>query len=393
MKFQGVVMQGLRVFVATTALLWAGAAFAVTDCELNGEHINTANGNTTKGKTGLIRCKDRDTGVLQREQELKDGTFMGLVRFYREGRLEQEHRVNERGNRDGVAREFYANGKLKSEETYENGSTVGLRRTFGPEGGLRRASFHAPSNSELASAEFTDAGQLSDLRCTDKPVLAPAFDDAKACGFNGAATTELFSSKGVLKARVRHDNGRRVRSESLHENGKTARLDEVAGSVRTEQQFSPEGVKRREIAWQLAEPGVLRGALRTREQEFSATGTLTRDKRWAAGEAVSDDEYYLNGQPRRKVVYSGDARNRIEQVSEFHDNGQLAREGRYARTGRYGNAPVGVHKVFDDKGRPAAEMHYDEQGRITRERVFNDAGQVVRDDAVFEDGSRKAFAK
>jgi antitoxin component YwqK of YwqJK toxin-antitoxin module len=386
-------MRIMKLFVAVAVLMLAGAAHAVTDCELNGEPINTANGNTTKGKTGLIRCKDRDTGVLQREQELKDGNFMGLVRFYRQGQLEQEHRVNERGNRDGLSREFYPNGKVKSEETYENGSTVGLRRTFSPEGALRRASFHAPQASEVASAEFTDAGQLSDLRCSDKPVLAPAFDDAKACGFGGSATTELFSSKGVLKARVRHDNGRRVRNESLHESGKTARLDEVTGSVRTEQQFSPEGVKRREVTWQLAEPGVLRGALRTREQEFSATGTLTRDKRWAAGEAVSDDEYYLNGQLRRKTAYSGELRNRVEQVSEFHDNGQLAREGRYARTGRYGNAPVGVHKMYDDKGRPAAEMHYDEQGRITRERAFNEAGQVVRDDAVFEDGSRKAFAK
>ncbi len=386
---QGVDMRVLKVFVAAAAVLLAGAAHAVIDCELNGEPINTANGNTTKGKTGLIRCKDRDSGVLQREQELQDGKFMGLVRFFRQGQLEQEHRVNERGNRHGLAREFHPNGKVKSEETYENGSTIGLRRTFSAEGSLRRASFHAPSNSELASAEFTDAGQLTELRCSDKSVLAPAFDDAKACGFNGPATTELFSSRGVLKARVRHEAGRRVRNESLHENGKTARLDEVGGTVRTEQQFSPEGVKRRETTWQLAEPG----ALRTREQEFSATGTLTRDKRWAAGDPVSDDEYFLNGQPRRKVAYSGDARNRAEQVSEFHDNGQLAREGRYARTGRYGSAPVGVHKVFDDKGRPAAEMHYDEQGRITRERVFNESGQVVRDDAVFEDGSRKAFAK
>ena len=63
------------------------AALAVQDCELNGQSVNPANGSTTAGRTGLMRCKDRDSGELQREQELKAGVFMGLVRFYEKGKL------------------------------------------------------------------------------------------------------------------------------------------------------------------------------------------------------------------------------------------------------------------------------------------------------------------
>ena len=41
-----------------------------------------------------------------------------------------------------------------------------------------------------------------------------------------------------------------------------------------------------------------------------------------------------------------------------------------------------------------AESEYDARGRVSRERAWNDEGtQLLRDDAVFEDGSRKAFAK
>lgn len=41
------------------------------DCELNGEHVNPANGYTTEGKTDMMKCKERDTGKRVREQELR----------------------------------------------------------------------------------------------------------------------------------------------------------------------------------------------------------------------------------------------------------------------------------------------------------------------------------
>src|SRR5688500_11655155 len=90
---------------ALLALLPLGAQ-AVQDCELNGQSVNQANGNTTAGKTGLMRCKDRDSGELMREQQLQNGVFMGMVRYYEQGKLLKEHSVNARGNMEGPAREF-----------------------------------------------------------------------------------------------------------------------------------------------------------------------------------------------------------------------------------------------------------------------------------------------
>ena len=55
--------QRLRAVLAAAGLaLAAHAAHAVQDCELNGQSVNPANGHTTAGKTGLMRCQDADTG-------------------------------------------------------------------------------------------------------------------------------------------------------------------------------------------------------------------------------------------------------------------------------------------------------------------------------------------
>ena len=123
--------------------------------------------------------------------------------------------------------------------------------------------------------------------------------------------------------------------------------------------------------------------------------TLVREQRWSPeGLPTSDDSYYLNGQPKSKSVYGGADTQRTVEVAEFYDSGQRASQGRF-KTGLRGGSTtaLGTHQSFDEKGRLAAETSYDDKGRTTRERVFDENGQLQRDDEVFEDGSRKAFAK
>ena len=369
----------------------AGTAHAVQDCELNGEHVNPANGNTTKGKTGLMRCKDRDSGELQREQELRNGAFMGVVRYYDKGRLGKEQSVNAKGNLHGRAREFYPDGQVLREATYDDGHELGLVRSFHPDGRLRRVTFYADPGGERASAEFTPTGQLSALRCGDSAVLAPAADDARWCGFVGAPSqVELFDAKGGLRARLSYVSGKRVRNERLYDNGKPASQDEVVGNQRTERRFSSEGVKRYELVSLIVE----RGTVKQREIEYSERGTPVREQRWTpAGLAVSDDSYYLNSQPRSKTVYSGEGLARVADITEFHDNGQRAAEGRFGAAPRGRLIPVGLHRRFDEQGKLASESVYDDKGRVTRERTWDANGQPDRDDEVFEDGSRKTYAK
>lgn len=385
-------------------LALAGPVHAIQTCELAGEHVNPANGHTTAGKAGLMRCKDADTGVLQREQELRDGKFLGAVRFYRNGVLEREHRVNERGNRDGLAREYAATpgerNPLLREETLRNGTTVGLARSWHASGTLRRASFHGDDGREQAVAEFNEQGQLGELRCAAQPLLAPAADDAAWCGHRGGpASVSLYNGRGELTGRRVHERGELRSRESFWGNGKPRETPEIGPQGGIERSFAQDGVKRLERQWQWAagSTGETKRRVTTLEQEFHDSGTLVRERRWTPGERGaelrSEKRWYLNGQPSEASEYTNEAGRLLRRDTAFHDNGQRRFEGSYAVTGRYEQQPVGVHRGFDAAGRLRAERHHDERGRVTRERELDEAGQVTRDDAVFEDGSRKAFSR
>ncbi len=382
--------------VAAICLLSGTSALAVQDCELNGESINTSNGATTAGKTGLIRCKDRETGLLMREEGLQNGKFMGVVRTFENGKLKSEYSVNERGNRHGRAREFDPSGQVLSDGVNDNGNTVGLFQLFYPSGKLRSVTFYAQPGGEQANAEFNDRGQLVRLRCGEKPVLAPAADDARWCGFSGnGSPVELFSSRGMLTARSSYLAGKRLRHEALNDNGQPSYLDERVGNIRTERYYSPAGIKRREV--QSAIDGKL--TVKEQEQDFAESGALARDRRWKGGWPVSDLSFFLNGQPRSKIEYGGTAGGNAagapawRQTTEYHDNGKIASTGRYGSGERQQNLPMGTHQRFDEAGQLVAESIYDERGRITREKSWDGDGKLLRDDELFEDGSRKAFKK
>ena len=393
--------------VLCTALACGAApALAVESCELNGEHVNPSNGHTTAGKTGLMRCRDGEGGPVVREQELQRGVFMGVVRYFRDGQLEKEHRVNARGNRDGLAREYArsdagAKPVLVREETYRDGRTVGISRTWHGNGQLRRVAYHGDDDREQASAEFTPQGQLAELRCGARPMLGPDADDARWCGHDGApSNVVLYGGKGVPRARVSYERGEARRSELLGDGGVVRELRETTAAGGTERSFYADGTKRREVQW-VAVAGERGRRATTLEQEFHESGKLVRERRFRVGERgtaelAAEQLWYLNGQPKEKTEFVVADGRALRQETAYHDNGRKAFEGtwRVAAGGSRGGAtPTGVHRSFDSDGRLRGERFHDERGRVTRERELDAGGAVVRDDEVFEDGSRKAFAR
>jgi len=372
-------------------LLCCSAALAVQDCELNGEHVNPANGYTTEGKTGIMKCRERDTGKLVREQELRAGKFVGLVRYYnRDGKVEREYSVNEKGNRDGISREYFPDGRVMREETHRNGSTVGIGRAWHANGALKRVAVRSDDGrSEIAEAEFNDRGQLRELRCADRPVMGKDADDKTWCGHGARepVVRELFSDKGDLRGRVAHLDGRLTLSESIWDNGKVQEQSEIGMGASVDRSFSREGVKRRELRWLTTE----RGRSKELEQEFHESGTLVRERRWQAGELIAERTWYLNGQLQSDYRYVKREGTPACDVTEYHDNGRKSREGRFTLSYGYLDRPMGPVRGFDAEGRLRREVEYDAKGRLKREREFDEKGVVTRDDAVFEDGSRKAF--
>jgi antitoxin component YwqK of YwqJK toxin-antitoxin module len=383
-------------FLLALCALPALAHAKLEACDIAGESVSPNNGSTTAGKTGLMRCRDRESGVVVREREIKNGVFMGAVRYYTDkGELQREHSVNERGNRDGVAREF--NGKqLMLEENMRNGSRVGITRRWHTSGALQRVTFYGDDGREQAYAEFTPQGKLRDLRCAAQPQLAPHADDAAWCGHKGGAgTVTLHADDGRLVGSLVHEHGERRRSEVLHANGKPREQVETSAAGGVERSFFDSGTKRRERQWVTKD----KRRITTLEREYHESGTLVRERQWQpaaddrASELVLEQQWYLNGQPRAKQAYERSGEQQLRHDTRFHDNGRVSFEGRWLLSGRYDEQARGVHKSFDPDGKLRLERHYDERGHISRERTFDASGQVERDDAVFQDGSRKAFSR
>lgn len=366
-------------------------AHAVQDCTLNGESVNPANGATTRGKTGLMACRDRDSGKVVREEELRNGESVGLVRHYRDGWVEKEYTRNDKGNQDGVYREFHPGGRqLAREESTVNGRLTGLGRAWHASGVLRRAAAYGDDGSSLAYAEFTDAGKLKELRCAERPLLAPAVDDAALCGHgaSGAVTQSLHTDRGVLRARVSHRDGRRTASETLWDNGNPREQEEIGERGSVDRAYSREGVRLRETRWVAVE----RGRMKESEQSWSESGALLRDRRWTGEDLAGDTTYYLNGRKRVEHRFGVEAGRAVCESTEYHDIGGVAARGRYGVRRGERDQPFGVHARFDAEGRRRGERTYDDAGRLQREAEWDESGRLTRDDAVFEDGSRKAYA-
>jgi antitoxin component YwqK of YwqJK toxin-antitoxin module len=403
------------LMLATLAL--SAPAFAIPTCELDGQFINPAHGGMTAGKTGLMRCKDSDTGVLLREQELRDGKFMGVVRHFKNGLLEREYNVDERGNRRGLSREWNVSpdGKrvLVREETEGEGRTIGVVKTWYPTGERRRLSFTGDDKREQASVEFQVDGKLSDLRCATRPVFGKDFDDKTACGLGGKpSTVVLYDHRSQATGRITFEGGERRKVESLWDNGSVRELRETTDTGLLERRFAADGTKLREMQSVKLPPLDGQGPdarprmVRVLDQQFHASGKLVQETRWKPTErggalVTSESLWYLNGQPKERVKYEyvdGNEKQRTRDEVRFHDNGKTSFEGRWRTSAERSNdyrseLPVGAHKNFDDQGRLRSERSYDDKGRIAREREFDEAGAVVRDDEVFEDGSRKAMSR
>jgi antitoxin component YwqK of YwqJK toxin-antitoxin module len=381
-------------------------AAQVMDCELGGQSVNPSNGATTAGKTGLMRCVDRGSRELLREEELRNGRSVGVQRWYEGGRLRREIHVNERGNREGRWREWNAQGVLVREGFDADSRSVGLHSAWSDDGRLVSQSHwgeppgaatpaeprpaaavgEAPRTEAFSRMQFNASGQLTELRCGPTPRLDR---EALLCGHEGRpVVSELFTERGVLAARVTHERGVRLRSENYWDNGQARATEALQGTQRTVEHFSRNGSLRKRWVGEGNRPLL--------EQDHSERGTLVTEKRWnAAGAIEREAQWFLNGQLQREVLHQASAadgsRSHVERG--FRDDGRLAFEGTYLSPPRGRTVPVGSHKRWDEAGRLRQETIYDDRGRLQRERSWDGAGRVLRDDEVFEDGSRRGVER
>jgi antitoxin component YwqK of YwqJK toxin-antitoxin module len=386
------------ILLATLLICISSVACAVQDCEFNGQSINTNNGAETAGKTGMVRCKDRDTGRLEREYELRNGDAYGLMRYYRNGTLNKEFTTTANGPHVGLEREWAANGQLVEEFTNVNGNARGLRRSWYDNGVLKRVEWVADTEREGAAAHFTPNKQLSELRCGPRPLLGPHADDAALCGYAGkASTVSTYSNDGTLRSTQTLLAGVVQKATRFDSSGKPTEEEERSGNQRTERFFAEGGVKRREKLWDESS----RPALLLRDAEFHTSGSLVRERLYTVTESSGrkrsrlslDARNFLNGQPQSKEKFTLEGNTEVRELQRFFDSGKLRYQGSFVAEGRYGDRAIGVHKSFFENGKPESENIYNNEGNIQRQRMWDAEGNLRSDDELYEDGSRKAVGK
>jgi antitoxin component YwqK of YwqJK toxin-antitoxin module len=362
------------------------------DCELNGEPVNPDNSVSIGTKSGVMRCRFRDTHRLTREEELRHGAFVGAVREYHEGVLAKDYSEDAAGKRDGEYREYAADSgrhnPLLLEQTYRHGKLVGRSHAYYPTGELERVIVYDDDGHQLAMAELNKAGQLADLQCADHPVLAPDVNDEEWCGdAPEPKALPLYDAVGRVRARVRFVHGERAYETRYHPDGSLDTQIEPTETGSVERTFGPGGVMSDEREF----TGHGKSKVLTSEQAFYPSGTKERERRWERGELVLDEYWYPNGQPRSKRERAHWNDFVVTQDSEYREDGTLASEGAWRESeNTFGPIRVGPQKTFDEHGTLRFERTFDGQGRPIRERTWDETGKLIRDDEVREDGSRHA---
>ena len=142
-----------------------------------------------------------------------------------------------------------------------------------------------------------------------------------------------------------------------------------------------------------------------RSREFYPAGQVLREAVYEDGHEVGLVRgFHANGQLRRGAfhIHPGGERAVVDDARlcgfdgapsqvELHDaRGGLRTERRFSPDGvkRYELVSLVGARAFKQR-----ELEYSDRGTLVRERAWNDDGTPGRDDEVFEDGSRKVFAK
>lgn len=209
-------------------LLWlsASAALAVQDCEVNGQSVNPANGFTTQGKTGLMRCRDRDSGQLVREEELKGGKFIGLVRHYENGKLIRERSVNDKGNSEGRDRE---RTKEFQREYHDSGALTREQR-WGPEGLASDKTWYLNCQPRKEHRYVRQEGRavclITEYHDNGKPKIEGSYAVERGALTQALGLWRYHDVEGRLRKEIEYDaKGRAKRERELNEQGKVVRDD------------------------------------------------------------------------------------------------------------------------------------------------------------------------
>lgn len=337
---------------------------------------------------------DTDAGYVDgRGQYNAAGQKVGEWKVFRpDGSLAQVYHYNDKGEREGLSREFHRNGQPAYESTYRADKVEGVLTVFNECGArtesrtFKAGDLDGPystyyNNGQLRMRATTHADKVDGLEEGFYQDGSPEYTTTMAQGVRQGPFTSYYPGK-VLERKGTYDHGELDGLfQEYHDNGQLSQEGRYAHGKQagTWKEFHPNGKPSVEKSYD--EAGKLHGMYR----DYDDTGHLYCDTEYAHGRTVHLRYYNRQNQPvldqdtrkGRVAVQLPDADGHKNATGTFL-NGEMVGEWQWF----YPDGSRRELTHFDDKGikNGVAELYY-RGGQLQRRTRYDADG---REDGLFE---------
>lgn len=273
------------------------------------------------------------------------------------------------------------NDKLIREENYTEGKQLGIVKKFHETGKVKEAYFTNEEGKKTTTLSFDENGKLTSLKCSRESVLP---QDREYCGFQGKISeTSIYNGDKVVE-KVTHFKGEPKTRVKFFEDGSISSEEKFNGKKSTVKTYFQGGKLKSQFG---TDSEISDG----KEVEFYDNGNKARESVWAKGKELRRTTFFTNGKRQKVIEFKNESGKFFATVAEFFDKGNIRSNGKFllksitawwtsTEDKKFDMVPVGLHKIFYEKGKLNFEKNYDSKGIAIHEREYDTLGKLVKDE-------------
>ena len=200
------------------------SGFTLGFAEVTSKKIKNPDGTLTrffyaKGKEIAVETKDRNDKIIKTTGKIPDGI---VKEYYGNGKLKSEYYYKD-GKLDGKIKHYYESGLIREERNYENGKLDGRCRVYYTTGSLGGEWYNKKGKREGMTKLYWENGNIKAER---------SFKSGKQDGIS-----KKYYNNGNLRYKETYKNGELINLKKYAENGRII-FDKIIRKEKNEMQNS-----------------------------------------------------------------------------------------------------------------------------------------------------------
>lgn len=273
------------------------------------------------------------------------------------------------------------NEKLVREETYLDGKQVGVVKKYYETGKVKEAYFTNEEGKKTTSVTFDENGKLTSLKCAKESVVP---QDREYCGYHGKISeTSIYNGDKVIE-KVTHFKGEPKMRIKYFDDGTLSSEEKFNGKKSTVKAYFQSGKLKSQY-------GTDNEIADGKEIEYFDNSNKARESIWARGKELRRTTFFTNGKRQKVINFKNESGKFFATVEEFFDKGNIRSNGKFLLKSisawwasnegkKFDMVPVGLHKIFYEKGKLNFETNYDQKGIAIHEKEYDILGKIVKDE-------------